>query len=737
MVTLLLETAYAKKVFEDRYAQRKPDGSLETFDEALRRVAKAAALDNGAYGWTQDVQEQHFHDMMRSGAFLPGGRILANLGGTGNGMLGNCFVIPIEDSLEGIFTKGLTELVKIEASGGGVGTNFSPLRPKGCPIGGSGGFSSGPVSFMRVYDSANCQISQGGTRRGAAIGVLNVSHPDTMEFIDAKAGTESALTSYNISVGISDAFMQAVEDDTPWTMSWNGLMEKTLPAREIYRKLCGNAWANGEPGVLFLTTVNRLNPLDAIEEIDATNPCGEVPLVKYGMCDLGAINMSHFAPDHKLSEWEHTIKTAVLFLDNCLDLSTFPLPEIEQEVKNKRRIGLGVFGLADYLFKSGLTYGDDPASLDHLSDLFYSLQYFANKASEELGVALGAYPAYELDPKDLPKRRNGTLISCPPTGTISRLYGCSSGVEPYFALALAFTERLGSDTFSYKALDGYTPDNLPANFRCTNGPDWSVLSTADHLAVVKAIAPFVDSAISKTVTLPNSATIEDVEALLMEAWKGHLKGITVYREGSRSLEAIKAVSDSPDPFGDEFEELLYDEAELTTMAEEIAEEMVKVPKKRPPHLEGTTYKIKYNPAKPALFITINDFEELPFEIFINTEDATQKPGFDALCLTLTALFRSGNTGEFLIEKLLKYETADCGAFYNGKFISSSVAAIGTILKEHLQSLEIVEPDADPITLKKMADEGMRGERCPVCFQHTAFREEGCIMCATCGFSKCG
>lgn len=756
---MLLDSAYAQKVFEDRYAQKKEDGSLETFEDALRRVAGAAALPNGAFNMTEADQASHFHSMLAMGQFLPGGRILANLGGTGNGMLGNCFVIPIADSREGIFQKALPEMVDIEAWGGGVGTNFSPLRPKGSPIKGTGGFSSGPVSFMTVFDAANRQISQGGTRRGAAIAVLNVDHPDILEFIDAKKGSESTLTSYNISVGIIDDFMNAVVNDLPWTMSWNGTMEVTRPAREIFNKLAFNAWENGEPGLFFLDTVNRLNPLRAVEYIEAPNPCGEVPLPEYSMCDLGALNLAEFVRDGQVlwAELENTIRLAVLFLDNCLDITKFPLPAIQKEVQDKRRIGLGVFGLADMLFKMELPYGNYPDTLGFIHNLFGFIRDQSLVASRELAKTLGPYPACAdsyvpsqkvLDNIDrsftsesLPIRRNGTLLSCAPTGTISRLYGCSSGIEPHFALQLAFTERLGQDTFQYKHLKGVTPENIPSYFKCTSGPEGTVLSAQDHLAMMGAISPYVDNAISKTVTLPNSATPEDVQALLIDAWKRELKGLTVYREGSRQVEAIRAVSGAETSLSDDSEEtedeVLYDDAEVQVYAEELALELMQTPLKRESELHGTTYKIRYSHTKPSLYITVNNMDDSPFEIFIKTEDTTQMQGFDALCLALTGLFRTGNTGEFLIDKFLKYESAESGAFYEGRYVPSAVAAIGIILKKHLQTLDIVKPDHDPITLRKFAEEGIRGEQCPECHEYTAIREEGCVTCASCGFSKCG
>lgn len=563
----------AKKVLAARYLRRNDEGDvIEAPDELFKRVAKAVSSAELQYGDPSSalMWEERFYDMMSTLGFLPNSPTLMNAG-TPLGQLSACFVIPVNDSIEDIFD-AVKSMAMIQRTGGGTGFSFSRLRPKGSVVASTGGESSGPVSFMKIFDSATENIKQGGRRRGANMGVLRVDHPDIMEFITAKL-EEGELMNFNLSVGITDAFMDALNKDEEYELKdpRSGDVTSRLRARDVFGKIAECAWMTGDPGALFLDTINRSHPLRDVGEIESTNPCGEVPLLPYESCNLASVNLSVMLRDNDASvDWNklgETVRHGVRFLDDVIDVNRFPVAETASVTRANRKIGLGVMGFAEMLIKLGISY-NSPEAADFAGKLMSFIYDEAFLASSELAVERGVFPNWDKSvyAKKGVKLRNGTLTSIAPTGTISIIAGTTSGIEPLFALAYKRMNVLGGETlyevnplfFECSMKYGITPqefhehlmpsllgtgcisdiEGVPADLK-------RLFVTAleipyeQHIRIQAAFQKHVDNSVSKTVNMPESVSVADVEKAYLDAYSLGCKGITVFRYGSRRNQVLE------------------------------------------------------------------------------------------------------------------------------------------------------------------------------------------------------
>jgi ribonucleoside-diphosphate reductase alpha chain len=567
----------AKRVLEARYLRRNDEGDvIETPDELLKRVARAVSAAELQYGDPSSAQmwEERFYDMLNTLRFLPNSPTLMNAG-TSLGQLSACFVLPVNDSIEDIFD-AVKNMALIQRTGGGTGFSFSKLRPKGSVVSSTGGESSGPVSFMKIFDSATENIKQGGRRRGANMGVLRVDHPDILEFITAKL-EEGELRNFNLSVGITDAFMDALERDAEYELKdpRSGEVSTTLRAKDVFQKIAGCAWRTGDPGALFLDTINRSHPLRGLGEIESTNPCGEVPLLPYESCNLASVNLSAMLRDNEATvDWERlgeAVRHGVRFLDDVIDVNRFPVGETAAMTRGNRKIGLGVMGFAEMLIKLGISY-NSPEAADFAESVMSFIYDEAFRASTELAGERGVFPNWEKSvyAKRGVRLRNGTLTSIAPTGTISIIAGTTSGIEPLFALAYERKNVLRGETLyeinplflEYGMKSGITPQEfherlMPGFIRtgCISDtedvPDdlKRLFTTAldipyeQHIRVQAAFQKHVDNSVSKTVNMPESVSVADVEKAYLDAYRLGCKGITVFRYGSRRQQVLEIGSE--------------------------------------------------------------------------------------------------------------------------------------------------------------------------------------------------
>jgi ribonucleoside-diphosphate reductase alpha chain len=546
---------------KERYLLKDESGKIiETPTQLFQRVAKAIAEQDALYGKDTKKTEKEFFTAMRNLEFLPNSPTLMNAG-TKLGQLSACFVLPIEDSLEGIFTT-LKNMALIQQSGGGTGFSFSRLREKGAIVKSTKGVASGPISFMRIFDSTTDVIKQGGKRRGANIGILHCTHPDIPDFVTAKSGKR--LTNFNISVAVTDAFMRkAMTKKTMMLRSpKTGKIIQKINAADLFEMIVRNAWETGDPGLLFIDEINRKHPLRHIGQIEATNPCGEVPLLAYESCNLGSINLARMVSNGKV-DWKKlqaTTRLAVHFLDNVIDANNYPLKETEKITKAHRKIGLGVMGFADMLFMLKIPYNSKEA-LQLGSRLIRFIAKEARKKSMEFGKERGSFMNFNQSSweKKYPAMRNATCITIAPTGTISIIAGCSSGIEPVFALAFLRRVMEGkqlpeiNETFKRELIcrDLYTDElirmisktgniksiKLPADLKKIFVTSLDI-APEFHVQMQAAFQRHVDNAVSKTVNLPRDATVEDVRTIYLLAWKMKCKGITIYRYGSKPEQVL-------------------------------------------------------------------------------------------------------------------------------------------------------------------------------------------------------
>jgi len=556
----------AIKVLKNRYLMKDYEGKVtETPSQMLRRVAKAVAKADLLYDKKSDVKraEETFYQIMANREFLPNSPTLMNAG-TRLGQLSACFVLPVEDSIDGIFTT-LKHMAMIHQSGGGTGFSFSKLRPAGDIVGSTKGVASGPVSFMTIYDAATNVIKQGGRRRGANMAILDVTHPDVLKFIEAKS-REGILTNFNISVAVTDQFMDAVEKDAEVALinPRSGKVEAKLRARHVFDLIVSNAWRTGDPGIVFIDEINRYNPTPKLGEIRSTNPCGEQPLLPFESCNLGSINLVKMVKDREV-DWEKLRKvtrTAVHFLDNVIDVNRYPVPEIGEVTRANRKIGLGVMGFADMLSMLGVPY-DSEEALAMGEEVMKFVSDEATKKSVEIGEKRGAFPNFRgsiWEKKGYKTIRNSTVTTVAPTGTISIIAGCSGGIEPIFAVAFVRNvmestrlleiqstfEKLAKERGVYsrdlmleiaKTGSIQNMEEVPEDVRrifvtsLDIDPEW-------HVRMQAGFQKYVDNAVSKTVNLPPDATVEDVRRVYLLAYKLKCKGITVYRYGSKREQVL-------------------------------------------------------------------------------------------------------------------------------------------------------------------------------------------------------
>ena len=737
-------------IWEQKYRLRQADGTPvdREIADTWRRVANALAQPEA----DPALWEARFLAAMADFRFIPAGRIIAGAGSGRRVTLFNCFVMGgIEDDLGDIFAN-LREAALTMQQGGGIGYDFSSLRPKGALVRGVGADASGPLSFMDVWDAMCRTIMSAGSRRGAMMATLRCDHPDIEAFIDAKR-EPGRLRSFNLSVLITDAFMAAVEADLDWDLSFAGQVFRTVKARALWDRIMRATFAYAEPGVLFIDRINARNNLAYCETIHSTNPCSEQPLPPYGACLLGSVNLSRlvldpFTPAARLDEaaLDELVATAVRMLDNTVDVSGFPLEAQRQEAHAKRRIGLGVTGLADALIMCRATYGSDEAVA--LADRWTArINRAAYLASAALAAEKGAFPLYDRDAYlagetvrglDADVRaaiaehgiRNALLTSIAPTGTISLWAdNVSSGIEPIFALA--YTRRVKNPDGSLREEE--VSDHAVRRYRALFGsevplPDYFVtaqtLTPRDHVRMQAAVQRHVDSAISKTVNCPEDISFEAFKDIYLDAYASGCKGCTTYRPNAITgsvLEVTPPPAPAPVP-------------PVLGLSPE--------PLHREEKLTGATYKLRWADSEHALYVTINDIEQdghrRPFEIFINSKNMDHYAWVVALTRMISAVFRRGGDVAFVADELKAVFDPRGGQWQNGRYVPSLIAAIGGILERHMAetgfmpALAGLPPAASPVP----ATDRPLGPLCPKCSQPGLVREAGCLSCRHCGWSKC-
>ena len=759
----------AHQIWDMKYRFKRPDGTPLDGDVAgsWARVALAAAE-------AEPPENRRDHALEFAGAlagyrFLPAGRILAGAGTGRSVTLFNCFVMgAIPDSMDGIFSS-LREAALTLQQGGGIGYDFSPLRPKGAPVAGVGADASGPVSFMEVWDAMCRTIMSAGSRRGAMMATLACDHPDVEDFIDAKR-TPGRLSNFNLSVLISDRFMEAVKSDAPWELVFAGRVYKTLPARALWDRIMRSTYEMAEPGVIFIDRINQQNNLAYCETIRATNPCGEQPLPPYGACLLGSINLAklvgHPFEEHAaldLDALADLTRTAVRLLDNVIDISRFPLSEQRAEAFAKRRIGLGVTALADALIFCRTRYGS-PQSIALIESWLATLSHAAYRASVELAREKGAFPLFDAGeylarpfiqglPDDIRSGiaqhgiRNGLLTSIAPTGTISLFAGnVSSGIEPVFAYDYNRRVLLPDGSHSEETVSDYAVRAFRARFgQDTKLPDYFVsaqtLAPEDHLAVQAAAQKYIDSSISKTINVPASLSFEAFKDIYARAYALGCKGCTTYRPNAVTG-AVLAVEE-PEPQDSAEPNLPLDLPQMPKAAGGIV--YMTKPLDRPDVLLGQTYKIKWLDADHAFYITINDVEKdgrrRPFEVFINSKNMEAYAWTLALTRMISAVFRRGGDVSFVVDELKAVFDPRGGQWMEGHYVPSLLAAIGEVIERHLVAIGFIAPrggllEGEERRAAAVAAEGAPAKRCPRCGSPSFVKLEGCDSCLSCGYSKC-
>ncbi|OGY46034.1 MAG: ribonucleoside-diphosphate reductase, adenosylcobalamin-dependent [Candidatus Buchananbacteria bacterium RIFCSPHIGHO2_01_FULL_39_8] len=774
-------TKNALKVLESRYLLRDDKGRVvEKPMEMFKRVADFIIKAEDKYKIDPEKRkelEAAFLEIMVNLEFLPNSPTFSGAG-TVLGQLSACFVLPVGDSMEEIF-EAIKNTALIHKSGGGTGFSFSRLRPSKDPVKSTSGLASGPVSFMTVFDAATETIKQGGTRRGANMGILRVDHPDILSFITCKENSNK-LNNFNISVAVTDKFMRALENDEEYDIinPRDGKGVSKLKAKEVWDKIVDHAWLNGDPGVVFIDTINKFNPTPHIGQIESTNPCGEQPLLPYESCNLGSINLSKFIEEGNIN-WERlgeVVKVAIQFLDDVIDMNQYPIKEIHDMTHGNRKVGLGVMGWADLLIQLGIPYNSQEA-LDLAEKVMKFIKNKADSASVALSKAKGVFPNFEdsiYDTADSPGIRNATRTTIAPTGTLSIIAASSSGIEPLYAIAYVRKSHIGrkgddwielievnpyfekiakekgfyskemmekvAKESSIQHIDGI-PESVKRVFVTAHdvSPEW-------HVRMQAAFQRYVDNAVSKTINFPNSATRENVAKAYLLAYETGCKGITIYRDGSRDVQVLTT-------------------GKSTKEKVEPAKPLYK--RERPTMMRGTTYKVKTSYGD--LYVTINDDEEgNPFEVFANIGKAG---GFfaaksEAICRLISLALRSGIPAEEVI-KQIKGIRGPMPSWSDGGMILSLPDAISQIMERHISreqpklGLEYHAPTkvskeslSKPVAAanpgnpgnlgnhngnglnlnRSIADYGTAPE-CPECGNVLEI-SEGCLKCQACGYSKC-
>jgi len=842
----------AEQIWDMKYRLKEPDGTPVdvSVEDTWRRIAKAlAAVEKTPAEW-----EDRFYAALEDFRFLPAGRIVAGAGTGRSVTLFNCFVMgTIEDSMGGIF-EALKEAALTMQQGGGIGYDFSTIRPRGAAVAGVAADASGPLSFMDVWDAMCRTIMSAGSRRGAMMATMRCDHPDIEDFITAKSDP-LRLRNFNVSVLVTDAFMEAVKGGTSWDLVFDGKSYRTVDARTLWDRIMQSTYDYAEPGVIFIDRINEMNNLRYAETISATNPCGEQPLPPYGACLLGSINLARlvkdpFTVDASLDEAElaELVAVAVRMMDNTVDASRFPLPAQAAEAAAKRRIGLGVTGLADALLMTGLRYGSEAAAAQTDAWL-HALARAAYLASVEIAKEKGPFPLFEaerflesgaLRGMDADVRagiaehgiRNALLTSIAPTGTISLLAGnVSSGIEPVFAYSYRRKvlrkdgTRIEEEVVDYavqlwRDLHGEAP--FPDHF-----VNAQTLAPSDHVRMQAAAQKWVDSSISKTINVPEDISFEAFKDVYMEAWDTGCKGCTTYRPNAVTgsvLEVTPAepvadtMADAPTPatiaarieaaaaavgiddipslalasgvpadtiaawdgetkptnrdaravaealsvtprwllFGEGEGPALHSGEDIRDAPSAVSNAVTGVrargevvymtePLDRPTALEGQTYKLKWPESEHAIYITINDIihagRRQPFEVFINSKNMEHFAWTVALTRMISAVFRRGGDVSFVVEELKAVFDPRGGAWMNGKYVPSILAAIGSVIERHLVAIGFIEGEGLGLKSDPRAEvvnlDPPRGRACPACGQYDLQMVEGCLTCMSCGHSKCG
>ncbi len=777
MIGTVFMSEISRQIWDMKYRFKAADGTPLDRNVADSWARVAASLAMAEAPERRIAVAQSFAAALKDYRFLPAGRILAGAGTGRSVTLFNCFVMgTIPDSMDGIFS-ALREAALTLQQGGGIGYDFSTLRPKGAPVAGVGADASGPVSFMDVWDAMCRTIMSAGSRRGAMMATLACDHPDIEDFIDAKR-TSGRLSNFNLSVLVSDAFMQAVSDDADWSLQFEGKPYRSLKARALWDRIVRSTYDYAEPGVIFIDRINEQNNLSYCETISATNPCGEQPLPPYGACLLGSINLAKlvrnpFETDAHLNldALADLTATAIRMMDNAIDVSRFPLEAQRQEAIAKRRIGLGVTGLADALIFCRTRYGS-PESVKLIQSWLSAMAQAAYRASIELAREKGPFPLFDAAefltrphilalPDDVRARlaqhgiRNALLTSIAPTGTISLLAGnVSSGIEPVFAYS--YTRKVLQPDGSKR--EEMVEDYAVRAFRKRFGedaalPDYFVnaqtLTPQDHLAVQAAAQPFIDSAISKTINVPASISFDAFKDVYLTAYKEGCKGCTTYRPNDVTG-SVLSVEEPKDAIpAESVIARAGDEPELPLPLPEPKERGGVVymtrPLDRPDSLLGRTYKIKWLESDHAFYITINDVEKdgrrRPFEVFINSKNMEAYAWALALTRMISAVFRRGGDVSFVVDELKAIFDPRGGQWMSGRYVPSLLAAIGEVIERHMVEIGFLgmrSQGVAPIALaERMPREGAPAHFCPRCGEASFVKMEGCDSCLSCGYSKCG
>ena len=771
-------SAISQQIWDMKYRFKGADGQPvdKTLADTWRRVATSVA--EAEKPELRAEWAAKFEAAMADLEFLPAGRIIAGAGTARQVTLFNCFVMgAIPDDMGGIFAH-LREAALTMQQGGGIGYDFSTLRPKGAPVKGVGADASGPLSFMDVWDAMCRTIMSAGSRRGAMMATLRCDHPDIEAFIDAKQ-EPGRLRMFNLSVLVTDAFMQAVREDQAWELHFNGITFKTVQARALWDKIMRATYAYAEPGVIFIDRINKRNNLWYAETIAATNPCGEQPLPPYGACLLGSINLARLVSNPfeesaslDLDRLSKLTAVAVRLMDDVVDVSNFPLPQQAEEAKAKRRIGLGVTGLADALLYCRARYGSEEAV--RLTETWMStLRRAAYAASVEIAKEKGPFPLFdaekyisgesvgELDDElraDIARYgiRNSLLTSIAPTGTISLLAdNVSSGLEPVFSYSYTRSVLMPDGTrrqeevtdAAYRAFRRIKGETAPL-------PDYFVnaqtLAPGDHVVMQAAVQKYIDSSISKTINVPAELDFESFKDIYQQAYDLGCKGCTTYRPNDGTGSVLSVKTETTDQ-----RELPLDTPKTTHITAKPADALdaggvvyMTQPLNRPEELPGKTYKIKWPESDHAIYITLNDIiqdgRRRPFEVFINSKNTEHYAWTVALTRMISAVFRRGGDVSFVVEELKAVFDPRGGQWMGGRYVPSLLAAIGDVIERHMVDIGFLQPpgaeieaNAERKVVGLPSPTGGKPRQCVRCGQPSLIRQEGCDLCTSCGYSRCG
>jgi len=755
-------TDNALKVLEKRYLKQEDGRVCETPEDMFYRVARVVSeVEGSLYGKGKaevDKLRKEFYTMMVNLEFMPNSPTLMNAGRE-LGQLSACFVLPIEDSMDKIFD-AIKNAAIIHKSGGGTGFSFSRLRPRNSAVRSTGGVASGPVSFMKVFNAATEAVKQGGTRRGANMGILRVDHPDILQFISCKVDNNE-ITNFNISVGITEKFMEAAERDEPYDLinPHTNQVEGQLNAREVFNKIVSYAWKNGEPGIIFLDRLNKDNPTPEIGEIEATNPCGEQPLLPNEACNLGSINLKDMvsAADEHMVDWQRLAKITCLatrFLDDVIDANQYPLEVIDNVVKANRKIGLGVMGFSDLLLRLRIPYCSEQAE-QLAGKLMNFIRNEARKESNRLAQERGVFPNFKGSIYDgVMELRNATITTIAPTGTISMISSSSSGVEPLFAVAYTKTVMDGTELVEVNPLfeevakaEGWYSETLlkeVAKSGSLHGikgvPAWAkkVFVTAHeippewHIRIQAAFQNCTDNAVSKTINFSHAATEEDIAQAYHLAYKLGCKGLTVYRDGSRESQVLSTGTGN----GSQLED-----ADVIRGVDDILQNQI-VPRPRPEITTGITEKVKIGCGN--LYVTVNSDGHGIFEVFTNTGRAGGcSSQSEATARLVSIALRSGLSTDAIVEQLQGIRCSAC-IRREGINVTSCPDAISKVIKKYYTadsaqgSKELAATFAE-VAVKATSATALKGDArntCPECGA-AINHEGGCVVCISCGYSKCG